>query len=537
MASTGNFLKFSQAAIAILDILSVLFNTSGASSRKAPGDGLTQQGGGHPMLSLAILSVGLSVAGPVESPVDLAAWLDARVDAALATKGVTPRAVVGDEIFLRRAYLELTGTIPSVSEARDFFDDTSANKRARLIRTLLEDKRFPEHYGRLWARTMAPTGNTRGPLEAWFQSEFRKNTPFDQMAKAILTAKGDATTGPAAFYQAVGNTPDRVAEAVARGFLGIRLGCAQCHNHPFTEWKQEHFWGLAAFFAGTGSTRGQVDDRPVLTITPMNSSKEYSAQFLDGTAPTFPKGRSPRAVLADWLATPENRFFAANVVGRVWRDLCGNGLVSSVDDLDSVDPEERKLILDELAAKFAASGFNMRWLVEGICLSKAYQRASAGSGEPGPGWRPVRTLSPEQVLASIDQALSLKKGRGLSLRSSPEGRALMAQLEEARGATPTDFKGGIPQALLLMNGSTITEATSLDASLTLRAVVEAPFLNESEKLETLFLAAYSRPPRPDERERLLKVVRAKPDDQDARRQAYANIFWALLNSPEFVLCP
>jgi hypothetical protein len=113
----------------------------------------------------------------------------------------------------------------------------------------------------------------------------------------------------------------------------------------------------------------------------------------------------------------------------------------------------------------------------------------------------------------------------------------MARLEEARGATPTDYKGGIPQALLLMNGALVSEATALESSLTLRAVVEAPFLDEGAKLDTLYLAAYSRLPRRDERERMMKVVQAKPDDPGAKRQAYANIFWALLNSPEFVLCP
>lgn len=488
------------------------------------------------MVSLVILSAGLSAGAPVESPVELAAWLDARLEATWRAKGVAPRPAVADETFLRRAYLDLAGTIPSVAEARDFLEDTSADKRVRLVHTLLDDRRFAEHNARLWARTLAPAGNARGPLEAWLRGEFRKNTPFDQVARAVLTARGEATAaGPAAFYLAVGNSPDRVAEAVARGFLGIRLGCAQCHNHPLAEWKQEHFWGLAAFFAGTGSAPNRVDDGPARTITPMNGTKEYAAKFLDGEAPTFPAGRSPRAVLADWLAAPENRFFTANVVNRVWQDLCGTGLVSAVDDLDTVDPDERKQVLDELAAKFAASGYNLRWLIEGISLSRAYQMAS--EGEAGPSRRPVRTLSPEQVLASLDQALSLKKGRGLGLRDTDEGRALMARLEEARGATPTDFKGGIPQALLLMNGPLVAQATALDSSLTLRAVVEAPFLGEGEKLEALYLAAYSRPPRRDERERMMKVVKAKADDPAARRQAYANIFWALLNSPEFVLCP
>jgi hypothetical protein len=490
------------------------------------------------MLSLVILSVGLVPANPGESPTELAAWIDARLEATWRARSVTPRPESSDDVFLRRAYLELTGTIPSVAEARDFFDATTTYKRGELIRNLLDDKRFAEHYARLWARTLAPAGNTRGPLEAWLRGEIRKNTPFDQIAKAVLTAKGNATTAsPAAFYFAVGNSPERVAEAVARGMMGVRLGCAQCHNHPFTSWKREDFWGLAAFFAGTGNAPGQVNDGFRTTITATNSSKEYKAKFLEGPAPQFTEGRSPRAVLAEWIANPKNRFFAANVVNRVWQDLCGSGLVSTIDDLDTLEAAERAQILDDLAAKFAANNFDLRWLVEGICLSKAYQQASLASPEPGSAQRPVRTLSPDQVFAALDQALSLKKGRALSPRFTPEGRNLMARLEEARGSNPTDFKGGIPQALLLMNGPIVTRATTLEDSLTLRAVVEAPFLKEAEKLDTLFLAAYSRLPRADERERLLKLVRAKPDDREAQRQAYANIFWALLNSPEFILCP
>jgi hypothetical protein len=293
---------------------------------------------------------------------------------------------------------------------------------------------------------------------------------------------------------------------------------------------------MAAFFVGSSQTPRRVDDGPLRKITPMNSSREYEARFLDDVPPSFPAGRSPRAVLADWLTARENRYFAANIVNRVWQDLCGVGLVATIDDLDTLSPAERKEILDELSVKFAESGFNLRWLIEGICLSRAYQMASAGN-ETNPARRPVRALSPEQVLASLDQSLSLKKGRNIGIRSSDEGAALMNRLEEARGSTPTDFKGGIPQALLLMNGDLITRATTLESSMTLRAVIEAPFLNESEKLETLFLAAYSRMPRQEERERFLKVVRAKPNDTAAHRQAYADIFWALLNSPEFVLCP
>lgn len=486
------------------------------------------------MLPLILFLVG--AASPKESPAELAVWIDARLEATWKAKKLVPPDVASDEAFLRRAYLELTGTIPSVAEARDFLESTSASKREQLIRALLDDKRFPEHTARLWARTLAPAGNTRGPLERWLQAEIKKNTPFDQLAKSVLTATGDINQATAAgFYMAVGNTPERIAESVGRGLLGVRLGCAQCHNHPLAAWTREDFWGLAAFFAGAGSSPGRIADGGATRITPSDGKTEYVAKFLEGPSPKF-EGRSPRGVLAEWLATAENRYFAANVVNRVWQDLCGAGLVSTIDDLDTIEADERKLILDDLAAKFAANGFDLRWLVEGICLSKAYQRGSVPSSAPGSAQRPVRTLSPDQVFASMDQALGLRKGRTLSPRYTPQGMNLRARLEEGRGVTPTDFKAGIPQALLLMNGSIITEATTLEESMTLRAVVDAPFLKESEKLDTLYLAAYSRLPRADERERCLKVIRAK-HDADARRQAYANIFWALLNSPEFVICP
>ena len=212
-----------------------------------------------------------------------------------------------------------------------------------------------------------------------------------------------------------------------------------------------------------------------------------------------------------------------------------HGLVSTIDDLDSLTAEERKEMLDELAAKFAASGFNVRWLVEGICLSKAYQRVSTATPRRFGAAAGAHALAGSGVRGARPVART-QEGGGFSPRYTQEGQTLMAQLEAARGRSPTEFKGGIPQALLLMNGSVVTAATTLEESMTLRAVVDAPFLKDTEKLDALYLAAYSRLPCATEKERMMKLIRAKPE-ADAQRQAYANIFWVLLNSPEFVLCP
>src|SRR5262249_48865825 len=135
------------------------------------------------MLPLMLLSVALSQPNAGESPAELAAWIDARLDASLRARGLPSRPVVGDDVFLRRAYLDLTGTTPSVAEARDFLESTTAGKREALVVSLLDDKRSPEHFARLWARTFAPAGNTRGPLEAWLRAEFARNTPFDQLTR------------------------------------------------------------------------------------------------------------------------------------------------------------------------------------------------------------------------------------------------------------------------------------------------------------------------------------------------------------------
>src|SRR5258708_36582518 len=163
------------------------------------------------MLSLTILTIGLGAADPKESPAELAAWIDARMETSWRAKGLPVREVAGDEVFLRRAYLELTGTLPSVAEARDFLDSTSASKREQLIRTLLDDKRFAEHYARLWSRTLAPAGNTRGPLEAWLRVEFRKNTPFDKLARSVLTPTPHPNSAhPPTFSFPLSNTPSQV---------------------------------------------------------------------------------------------------------------------------------------------------------------------------------------------------------------------------------------------------------------------------------------------------------------------------------------
>jgi hypothetical protein len=260
----------------------------------------------------------------------------------------------------------------------------------------------------------------------------------------------------------------------------------------------------------------------------------------DGPA-EIPADKFPRDLLADWMVSKQNPNFAAAAVNRVWQQLCGQGLIPHVDDLDQASPKDRALVLDDLARLFVENDYDVQWLIKGICKSRVYQRLSAtaekaAEDSPLSTHRPLKTLTPEQVFDSLEQALMLPVGRGNpeSARFSGQGNTLMQRLNEAFSDNPDQFRAGIPQALLIMNGVLVSTATDLEESRTLRAVVEARFLEPKNKVETLYLAALTRRPEPRELDKMLSHVQSQ-SGEDERREAYADIYWALLNSPEFVL--
>lgn len=497
------------------------------------------------LTSLALAETNAPAAASVESASELAAWLDALVAKLWEENELEPAPVVDDATYLRRVYLDLLGTIPSVAETRDFLSDYDPDRRRKLVERLLDDRRYAEQLARTWRRAMVPgdsPGAAMAPqLDPWLREQFRENVPYDELARRVLTASGEIAGGrPVVFYAAVGNRPENLASEFSRVFLGVRIGCAQCHDHPFARWTQEDFWSMAAFFAGTNTSRENIQavvDSNRSTIRPPNSEREYSAKFLWGEATATDDERSPRAVLADWMTSPENENFSATAVNRVWRHLFGRALVAPVDELDLAAPEERALVLDELAQKFSEQQFDLRWLIEGLCQSELYQRASEGSSDDARLFthRPLKTLTPEQVFDALEQALALPISRGDgSPRYNGQAAQFIARLNESYSDSPEEYRAGIPQVLLLMNGRLVDRGTSLEHSRTLRAVTEAPFLNESEKIETLYLAVLTRRPRRSELPILLGHVEQQANEVE-RQHAYAEIFWALLNSPEFVL--
>jgi hypothetical protein len=497
---------------------------------------------------------------------ELAAWIDARFETEYERAGLTAAPLVDDATFLRRLFLDLQGQIPAVAQTRDFLSDEGSFKRQDYVDRLLADEgrqnRFAAHtadnLARVWRRMMVPASSPGAAmamrLDPWLAKQFSENTPYDQVAKKLLLAAPPTMNQPATaaqpaqntdpeslaaiFQQAVGSSPENLTGAFMRVFLGVRLNCAQCHDHPFSDWKQKDFWGVAAFFGGDAAGAGD-NARPAPTITPQGEGQlTYTAKLLWNEQPLteIPAAKSPRQMIAEWMVSPSNPNFAATAVNRVWQYLCGRGLAGSVDELDRVPTEERR-VLDDLAKLFVASGYDVRWLIAGICKSKVYQQLAAAEPDSGGSVvrRPLKTLLPDQVYDSLEVALGLPIGKAdHGPRFSGERQQFVARMNESAPETPVDYKGGIPQALMLMNGKLTADATSLDSSRTLRAVVEAPFLGPEEKIETLYLAVLSRRPRPAEAKFLLEHVERQADNE-AAKIALAEIMWGLLNSPEFVL--
>jgi hypothetical protein len=392
-------------------------------------------------------------------------------------------------------------------------------------------------------------------FEAWLRPQIAGNVPFDKFVTALLTypinqrqavarpgqaMAADGTTSPVAFYAAKDAKPENLAAATSRLFLGVQLECAQCHDHPFAKWSREQFWGMAAFFGGVerpgnqaGAALREVFDRRELPIP--NTERVAPAMFLDDTEPVWRFKTSGRITLAKWMTAKENPFFARATVNRLWGYLLGVGIVDPVDDFNEQNKPSHPDLLTAMAAAFASSGFDTRYLTKAIVLSEAYQRDSTAT-EPGQldsrafARFPAHGLTPEQLFDSFAVVTGgLSEGPGGAYLQNPgSGRRQFLDKFNLTGKR-TEAETTILQALTLMNGGLVTEATDLKASRTLGAIVGLPGLTPAERVDAIFLAVLSRPAKPEERARILRHV----GGDEPKVERYADVMWVLLNGVEF----
>ncbi len=500
--------------------------------------------------------------------------LAARIDAHLVTgwtaAGVQPAPLSSDAEFVRRVYLDVAGRIPSVAEVRAFLADSRPDKRQHLVETLLDGPRYVTHFARVWRALLLPEVTTnpqirfQGPrFEAWLRKHLLANSGYDVMVRELLSApinQGGGpfgppnTPNPLSFYMAKEVKPENLAAATSRLFLGFRLECAQCHNHPFARWKKEQFWAFAAFFAGLNrQSAGEIffptgENSSRREIPLPNSERIVQAAFPDGTRPNWKDTRTPRQTLADWVTASDNPYFARAAVNRLWCYFLGTGLVDPVDEMVGAEyTPSHPALLEELAHQFVEHHFDLKFLICTLTATAAYQRSSArthqGQDDPRQFARmPLRGLSAEQLYESVAEATGFRETNS-SESFIPQGaRADFQTLFAAQGDRPTDHHTSILQALAVMNGRITAEATDLERSVTLAAIGDAPFMDSAERVETLFLAALSRKPTAREQARCVAYIErhagggsATADAEKTYQRALSDVFWALLNSGEFML--
>lgn len=501
---------------------------------------------------------------------NIAARVDKHIADRWVKENVTPAVACDDATYLRRVYLDVTGRIPPYAEVEDFLADPAPDKRARVVDRLLDGPTYVAHFSNVWRDVMLPEANADlqvrfliPAFEVWLRRRLIENKPYDALVREILTTplevRGDAGPAmmqadgstPITFYQAKQIKPENLAAATARMFLGVRIECAQCHDHPFDSWKQENFWSYAGFFAGIEMQGANPDEGIVGTIKELLDRRELAipgkdkvvpATFLDGVKPTWKPQVGPRVTLADWVTSSGNPWFAKSVVNRMWGHFFGTGIVDPIDDFGADNPPSHPALLDELAREFVAHDYDLKFLIRTITATRAYQLSSEQSDESQANPRlfarmSVKGLTPAQLFDSVAQATgyyerSQERNQAVMENNSPRSEFLESFADRSETGT-TDQQTTILQALAMMNGQFIADATGLERSTTLSAIADFPLLSTSDRIQALYLSAVSRPPRPDELGRLTKYVDAGGPKQDPK-QALADVFWALLNSSEFL---
>lgn len=512
------------------------------------------------------------------TPAPIAALVDKHIDAKLAEAKVPPSAQADDAEFLRRVTLDITGRIPTAERTLAFLDDKGPDKRAKLIDELLADPEYGEHFGTIWYHRMVkPDDDNRflisDKLQDWLAEQFNKNRGWDQVVTDILTASGDRDTHPQTvfWFANAGDKkgqpePSKVTGAASRLFLGIRLECAECHNHPFTRLTQEDFWGVAAFFTQThadqatkkdakagvspdireggpaakGGKKDQTEKAsPGSIVIPDTKGKTVKATFLGGNIAALSGKTQYRPVLAAWLTSQKNPYFARAAVNKMWANFFGRGLVDPIDDMRPEAKCSHPELLKALTDEFIASGFDLKHLIRCICLSNAYQRSSTPlsankeSDDNLYAKMPVKVMSADMLYDSLQVALghavaNNERGKGMKKKLTGGPREQFrkffhAEVDDDVGVVE-DYTHGVPQALRLLNAKQINDTTG-----TVAKYVKAGG-GPDKIIESLYLTAVARKPSVVELKRLKAYV---AEDAD-KNKAYGDILWALLNSAEFL---
>jgi len=497
--------------------------------------------------------------------------VDALIYARQKEAGVKPAEPAGHGTFFRRVNIDLVGRIPELTDIDDYLSDDSADKRWTWVERMLANPRYAPHLAAVFRAQILGSLNQmtigfQPGFESFLQERFAKEVGYDKIVHEILTTgntmvaprfgggvAGGAPSNPAAFFFANENKPENLAAATTRVFLGVKLECAQCHAHPFAKWTRDQFWEFAAFYSG----RSRFAPRPVVApgkvaalpkageIEIPGTKKIVKAKFLDGVVPPMGEGAEPQNMLADWVVSPKNPYFAKATVDFVWSSFFGVSILEPILEPSEDSPITHPELLDMLAKEFVESKYNVTHLIRILVHTEAYQRASGGKEKLAREdydlfvRMPVRGMTPEQLFDSVAEATAMKPATGPASMMVPMGFGVPPNSraefltkfvsQDRRHETQTS----ILQALYLMNGKFLNERLDPTKNPALERLLIQPTDN-AKKIRSLYMMVLSRQPRAEELTRLTNYVDAGGPTKDAGK-ALTDVYWALLNSGEFML--
>jgi uncharacterized protein DUF1549/uncharacterized protein DUF1553 len=486
-------------------------------------------------------------------------YVDALVDAKLKKLRLAPSEVCDDATFVRRVTIDLTGALPTPEEVRMFLADRTPNKRELVVDTLLKRRGFVDVWVMRWAELLQIRSadaqlqmSTKSTLQyyTWLQNQIAHRVPADVMVKALLTATGPSFETPAANFYKVERDTLKLSENVSEAFMGVRTQCAQCHNHPFDQWTMNDYYSFASFFSQVGRKSGE-DPRETIVYNALSggvknpvTGKDMAPKFLGGPQPEIPKGADRRQVLADWLASPANPYFARHLANIVWAQFFGQGIVDPVDDVRVSNPASNPELLDELARRLVDYKYDIRPLIRDLCLSRTYQASSlpnpanAGDDRNFAHGR-VRRIRAEvllDALSTVTESAEKLKGQPVGTRAIEiaDGRTstfFLTTFGRASRETPCScevkMEPNLSQALELLNGDAVTAKINSGAVVRKMLKQGRPI---AAIIEELYLRTLARFPTSDEQAKLKKFVAASKNPEPVLN----DLFWSLLNAKEFV---
>jgi hypothetical protein len=492
-------------------------------------------------------------------------YVDQAVFAKLKDLRIVPSGVATDEQFLRRVSLDLIGLLPTPEEYDKFMRDHSRDKRARVIDELLARDEFADLWATRWAETLKVRSDENSSFGTdrkvanlyyqWIRDEVKRDVPLDQFVRAQVDSTGSNLRNPAAnLYTMLPQgqyDPKAVAQDVAQVFTGVRIQCAQCHNHPFDRWTQDDYYGFVSFFTGVKRKLASeerefyiYDDPNAPPAKHLLDGHPVPAKFLGADAPDV-KGKDPRAALAEWLTSKDNKLFRRNLANRIWAQFFGRGIVEPVDDVRISNPASNRELLEALGQHLADYNFDARRLIRDICNSRVYQLSSVPNAtnrddDSQFSHAKLRRLRADVLLDSIAEVTATPTAfnqmpGGLRAAQLYQGNNLAGNYflktfglcsRDTVNASETRLEPTLAQALHLINGDTVEGKIA-------RSKVISSELDAGRKpdeiVDDLFVRALGRRPSEAERKKLLAVVAGNPKD----RKGYEDVLWALVNSSEF----